>query len=98
LFFKSRRNYSYKWVSVMKKRIRERVSKSKGSGLPQVKESFEKGKKVVTFFKSSTIGYTDLVKVQEDLFNREDTHTATTYSLTDTSMHIHFPLSHTPIH
>jgi hypothetical protein len=71
----------------MKKRIRERVSKSKGSGLPQVKESFEKGKKVVTFFKSSTIGYTDLVKVQEDLFNREDTHTGRDYLLTHGHIH-----------
>ena len=32
----------------------------------QVKESFEKGKKVVTFFKSSTIGRSELEKVQED--------------------------------
>ncbi len=33
----------------------------------QVKESFEKGKKVGTFFKSSTIGHSELAKVQEDL-------------------------------
>ena len=37
----------------------------------QVKESFEKGKKVVTFFKSSTIGHSDLTKVQEDLYGNK---------------------------
>jgi hypothetical protein len=34
----------------------------------QVKESFEKGKKVVTFFKSSTTGHSEFTKVQEDLY------------------------------
>ncbi len=37
----------------------------------QVKESFEKGKKVVTFFKSSTIGRSELAKVQEDLYGNK---------------------------
>ena len=37
----------------------------------QVKESFEKGKKVVTFFKSSTIGSSELAKVQEDLYGNK---------------------------
>ena len=37
----------------------------------QVKESFEKDKKVVTFFKSFTIGHSDLVKVQEDLYGNK---------------------------
>ena len=37
---------------------------------PKVKESFDKGKKVVPFFKSSTIGHTDLVKVQKELYDR----------------------------
>ncbi len=37
----------------------------------QVKESFEKGKKVVTFFKSSTIGRSELEKVQEDLYGNK---------------------------
>jgi hypothetical protein len=36
-----------------------------------VKESFEKGKKVVTFFKSSTIGHSELAKVQEDLYGNK---------------------------
>ena len=38
---------------------------------PQVKESFDKGKKVVTFFKSSTIGRNDLGQVQEEMYNRK---------------------------
>ena len=37
---------------------------------PQVKESLEKGKKVVTFFKSSTIGRSEFQQVQEDLYGR----------------------------
>jgi len=37
---------------------------------PKVKESFDKGKKVVTFFKSSTIGRNDLAKVQKELYDR----------------------------
>ena len=37
---------------------------------PKVKESFDKGKKVVTFFKSSTIGRNDLAKVQKELYTR----------------------------
>ena len=37
----------------------------------KVKESFEKGKKVVTFFKSSTIGRSELEKVQEDLYGNK---------------------------
>ena len=37
----------------------------------QVKESFEKGRKVVTFFESSTIGHSDLTKVQEDLYGKK---------------------------
>ncbi len=37
---------------------------------PKVKESFDKDKKVVTFFKSSTIGRNDLGKVQKDLYDR----------------------------
>ena len=37
---------------------------------PKVKESFDKGKKVLTFFKSSTIGRNDLAKVQKDLYDR----------------------------
>ncbi len=37
----------------------------------QVKESFEKGKKVMTFFKSSTIGHSDLPKEQEDLYGNK---------------------------
>ena len=37
---------------------------------PKVKESFDKVKKVVvTFFKSSTIGRNDLVKVQKELYD-----------------------------
>ena len=36
---------------------------------PKVKESVEKGKKVVTFFKSSTIGRNDLAKVQKGLYD-----------------------------
>ena len=36
---------------------------------PKVKESFDKDKKVVTFFKSSTIGRNDLTKVQKELYN-----------------------------
>jgi hypothetical protein len=32
---------------------------------PKVKESFDKGKKVVTFFKSSTIGRNDLAKAPQ---------------------------------
>ena len=35
----------------------------------EVKESFDKGKKVVTFFKSSTIGRNDLAKVQKELYD-----------------------------
>ena len=35
---------------------------------PKVKESFDKGKKVVTFFKSSTIGRNDLAKVEKELY------------------------------
>ena len=38
---------------------------------PQVKESFDKGKKVVTFFKSSTIGRNDLGQVQEELYDHK---------------------------
>ncbi len=38
---------------------------------PQVKESFHKGKKVVTFFKSSTIGRNDLGQVQEELYDHK---------------------------
>jgi hypothetical protein len=37
---------------------------------PKVKESFDKGKKVVNFFKSSTIGRYDLAKVQKELYTR----------------------------
>ena len=37
----------------------------------QVKESFDKGKKVVTFFKSSTIGRNDLGQVQEELYDHK---------------------------
>jgi hypothetical protein len=37
---------------------------------PKVKESFDKGKKVVTFFKSSTIGHNDLAKVKKELYTR----------------------------
>jgi hypothetical protein len=37
---------------------------------PKVKKSFDKGKKVVTFFKSSTIGRNDLAKVQIELYTR----------------------------
>ncbi len=37
---------------------------------PKVKESFDQGKKVVTFFKSSTIGHNDLAKVQKELYTR----------------------------
>ncbi len=37
----------------------------------QVKESFEKDKKVVTFFKSSTIGRSELSKVQEDVYGNK---------------------------
>ena len=33
--------------------------------------SFEKDKKVVTFFKSSIIGHSDLAKVQEDLYGNK---------------------------
>ncbi len=38
---------------------------------PQVKESFDKGKKVVTFFKSSTIGRNDLGQVQQELYDHK---------------------------
>jgi hypothetical protein len=38
---------------------------------PQVKESFDKGKKVVTFSKSSTIGRNDLGQVQEELYDHK---------------------------
>jgi hypothetical protein len=37
----------------------------------QVKESFDKGKQVVMFFKSSTIGHSELAKVQEDLYGNK---------------------------
>jgi hypothetical protein len=37
---------------------------------PKVKESFDQGKKVVTFFKSSTIGRNDLAKVEKELYTR----------------------------
>jgi hypothetical protein len=37
----------------------------------QVKEFFEKGKKVGTFFKSSTIGRSEIAKVQEDLYGNK---------------------------
>ncbi len=36
---------------------------------PKVKESFDKGKKVATFFKSSTIGRNNLAKVQKELYD-----------------------------
>jgi hypothetical protein len=38
---------------------------------PKVTKSFDKGKRVVNFFKSSTIGRNDLGKVQEELYEDE---------------------------
>ena len=36
---------------------------------PKVKESFDKDTKVLSFFKSSTIGLNDLAKVQKELYD-----------------------------
>jgi hypothetical protein len=38
---------------------------------PQVKEAFDKGKKFVTFCKSSTIGRNDLGQVEEEMYEHK---------------------------
>ena len=53
----------------MGERLREKNGRDANDA--QVKESFEKGKKVVTFFKSSTIGHSEVAKVQQDLYGNK---------------------------
>ncbi len=60
----------------------------------QVKESFDKGKKVVTFSKSSTIGRNDLGQVQEEMYDHKlgmlqkecKTRWSSTYTMGDSLM------------